>query len=149
MADHTVSGSSIGGRGIDGASRVAPLVGARERPASVATTTMTLTETSAIPAASETEVLRLSLVPRPTVRWDENVQDNEGLGRKSSKRCCIFHKQRDFGESSTDSSEDEIDDSHESDSDKDIDKKPKALKRKIAKPKSKGTPVPDHQRFHA
>lgn len=33
------------------------------------------------------------------------MQDNEGLGRKSSKRCCIFHKPKDFGESSTDSSD--------------------------------------------
>ena len=41
---------------------------------------------------------------------DENVEDNEGLGRKSSKRCCIFHKQRDFGESSTDSSDNDSDD---------------------------------------
>jgi len=31
------------------------------------------------------------------------------LGRKSSKRCCIFHKQREFGESSTESSEDDSD----------------------------------------
>ena len=33
------------------------------------------------------------------------MEDNEGLGRKSSKRCCIFHKPRAFGESSTDSSD--------------------------------------------
>jgi hypothetical protein len=37
------------------------------------------------------------------------------MGRKSSKRCCIFHKQRPFGESSTDSSDYESD--HEGDED--------------------------------
>lgn len=64
--------------------------------------------------------------------WDEDVVDNEGLGRKSSKRCCIFHKQRAFGESSTDSSEEEDKDGNGH--------------RKIARPKKK---VPDYQRFHA
>jgi protein phosphatase 1 regulatory subunit 11 len=147
MADHRVSGSSIRGREVGGVnSSPAPSVGTRGGAARVSAATLTLTETSSVPATSE--VLRLSLVARPTVRWDENVQDNEGLGRRSSKRCCIFHKQRDFGESSTDSSDDENDDSF-SDSGDDDDKKPKATKRKITKPKAKRTPVPDHQRFHA
>ena len=90
------------------------------------------------------------------MRWDESVVDNEGMGRKSSKRCCIFHKQRNFGESSTDSSD------HEYDSDKsgsstasgaggdDGDKKPRHKTRKhgkIARPKKSS--VPDFQRFHA
>ncbi|ODQ65841.1 hypothetical protein NADFUDRAFT_41830 [Nadsonia fulvescens var. elongata DSM 6958] len=34
------------------------------------------------------------------VRWEEDVIDNEFLNRKKSKICCIFHKQRAFGESS-------------------------------------------------
>lgn len=143
MADHTVSGSSVGG------SSLAPSVRTRQRAAHVPAATMTLTETPAATATTENEVLHLTLVARPSVRWDENVQDNEGLGRKSSKRCCIFHKQRDFGESSTDSSDNENDDSG-SDTGDDKDKKPKAAKRKIAnKPKPTRTPVPDHQRFHA
>lgn len=84
------------------------------------------------------------------------MQDNEGLGRKSSKRCCIFHKQRAFGESSTDSSDnnDDDDDSESSSSSgggfspqrrprtKMKDRKP------IARPKQGGK-VPDHQRYHA
>lgn len=39
--------------------------------------------------------------------------DNEGLGRKSSKVCCIYHKAREFGESSSedDSSSDDSSDS--------------------------------------
>lgn len=92
------------------------------------TTTITTTETS----TSEPEVLRLTLRGRNNVRWDESVVDNEGLGRKSSKRCCIFHKPRAFGESSTDSSEEEGKDGNGH--------------RKIARPKKK---VPDYQRYHA
>jgi hypothetical protein len=26
------------------------------------------------------------------VKWGEDVVDNEDLGRKKSKKCCIFHK---------------------------------------------------------
>jgi len=63
------------------------------------------------------------------------VVDNEGLGRKSSKRCCIFRKQRAFGESST-----------ESDSDHDHDESKKDDK-KIVRPKMDKTP--DFQRYHA
>ena len=93
-----------------------------------ATTTITTTET----ATEQPEVLQLTLRGRSNVTWDEAVVDNEGLGRKSSKRCCIFHKQRAFGESSTDSSEEE---GGKGDGN-----------RKIARPKKK---VPDYQRFHA
>jgi protein phosphatase 1 regulatory subunit 11 len=35
-------------------------------------------------------------VARKGVRWDAEAIDNEGLGKKSSKKCCIFHKQRKF-----------------------------------------------------
>ncbi|GAO49041.1 hypothetical protein SAICODRAFT_71401 [Saitoella complicata NRRL Y-17804] len=53
------------------------------------------------------------------VQWDEDVVDNEGLGRKSSKVCCIFHKQRAFGESSSESSSSDSSSSENSDSDND------------------------------
>jgi len=33
---------------------------------------------------------------RKGVQWDSEAVDNEGLGKKSSKKCCIFHKQRKF-----------------------------------------------------
>ncbi|KIV84066.1 hypothetical protein PV11_06040 [Exophiala sideris] len=48
---------------------------------------------------------------RRRITWAEDVIDNEGLGRKSSKVCCIYHKPREFGESSSE------DDSSSSDSD--------------------------------
>ncbi|CAB9518748.1 Protein phosphatase 1 regulatory subunit 11 [Seminavis robusta] len=104
-----------------------------------AVATVTLTET----ATQEPETLTLTLQPRPTVRWDSDVVDNEGLGRKSSKRCCIFHKQRAFGESSTDSSDYESDGSASSSGD------PNAKKPARKKKGAKQGKVPDHQRFHA
>ncbi|KAH9924102.1 phosphatase inhibitor-domain-containing protein [Amylocystis lapponica] len=50
---------------------------------------------------------------RPRVVWSDDVVDNEGAGKKSSKICCIYHKPKKFDESS---SEEDSDDS-ESDSD--------------------------------
>lgn len=87
--------------------------------------------------------------PAPTrrIRWAEDVVDNEGLGRKSSKGkffrhphqisyyvvdkehfitnhdspvCCIFHKSRPAGESSSESDSEPSSSSDESDSDIDI-----------------------------
>ncbi|KAK9836350.1 hypothetical protein WJX81_007690 [Elliptochloris bilobata] len=48
-----------------------------------------------------TEVLTLRLVPRrkkKAVRWANDVVDNEEMNKKKSKKCCIFHKQRPFGD---------------------------------------------------
>ncbi|PGH03832.1 hypothetical protein GX51_03820 [Blastomyces parvus] len=56
---------------------------------------------------------------RRGIRWAEDVVDNEGLGRKSSKVCCIFHKARPVGESSSESSSDSSSDPSDSDSDVD------------------------------
>ncbi|KAB8229254.1 PPP1R11/YPI1 family protein [Aspergillus alliaceus] len=50
------------------------------------------------------------------IRWSEDVIDNEGMGKKSSKVCCIYHKSRPVGESS---SESESSDSSSSDSEGD------------------------------
>uniref|UniRef100_A0A7S2R240 Type 1 phosphatases regulator n=1 Tax=Eucampia antarctica TaxID=49252 RepID=A0A7S2R240_9STRA len=104
-----------------------------------ATATVTITETATAPSPP---VLNLTLRPAPRVSWDENVENNEGLGRKSSKRCCIFHKERPFGESSTDSSDSDGDSSNSSEGGFSTNK-PK----KIVRPKQKK--VPDFQRFHA
>jgi len=41
----------------------------------------------------------------PRVKWDEEVVDNEGMGKKKSKICCIYHKPREFDESSSSSDE--------------------------------------------
>ena len=112
--------------------------------ASVSGATMTVTREEEGQSSTNEEVLHLTLRPRQSVRWDENVVDNEGLGRKSSKRCCIFHKQRAFGESSTDSSDCESGGDNEGGDESGSSKKT----RKIARPK-KGEKVPDYQRYHA
>jgi protein phosphatase 1 regulatory subunit 11 len=51
--------------------------------------------------------------PERRVQWAESVVNNEGMGKKSSKVCCIYHKPREPGESSDE------DDSSDSDSDSD------------------------------
>jgi len=101
------------------------------------TTTISQSETTTSNETSD-NVLRLTLQGRQSVRWEEGTVDNEGLGRKSSKRCCIFHKQRAFGESSTDTSDnDDIRSGDESG----------GKKLKIAH--KKGNKPPDFQRYHA
>lgn len=56
-------------------------------------------------------VLRLRGGPRsaPRVTWTEDIVDNEHLGKKKSKICCIYHKPRKFDESSDESSDDDSD----------------------------------------
>lgn len=76
---------------------------------------------------------------------EESTIDNEGLGRKTSKRCCIYHKQRDFGESSTDSSGEESDGGSSSDSSSSGGPS-KNRKKPIARPKQK---IANYQRYHA
>lgn len=103
---------------------------------------------------AEAPILRLSLRPQANVTWDENVINNEGLGRKSSKRCCIFHKQRPFGESSTESSEEDGNDSSSSSSSggggSGRAQRPMARKKNKKKSGGAGRPkIPDYQRFHA
>ncbi|KAK4049262.1 Type 1 phosphatases regulator ypi1 [Microbotryomycetes sp. JL201] len=55
--------------------------------------------------------LRGRAMPDQRVRWEQDVVDNEGLGRKKSKICCIYHKPKAFDESSDESSSDGDDDS--------------------------------------
>ncbi|KAG6040835.1 hypothetical protein E4U41_006877 [Claviceps citrina] len=54
-----------------------------------------------------------------SVQWAEDVVDNEGLGRKSSKVCCIYHKPRAVDESSDDGSSSSSSSDSDSDSDSD------------------------------
>ncbi|KAF1354894.1 phosphatase inhibitor-domain-containing protein, partial [Delphinella strobiligena] len=50
-------------------------------------------------------------ITQPRVQWAEDVVDNEGMGKKSSKVCCIYHKPRETGESSSEESSSSSDDS--------------------------------------
>ncbi|KAJ2137979.1 Type 1 phosphatases regulator ypi1 [Coemansia sp. RSA 353] len=40
----------------------------------------------------------------PHVQWADDTVDNENMGRKKSKVCCIYHRPRRFDESDSDSS---------------------------------------------
>lgn len=55
------------------------------------------------------QVLRVQGQPRDQdrVTWSDDVIDNEHMGKKKSKKCCVYHKPRVFGEwsDSEDSSE--------------------------------------------
>ena len=69
------------------------------------TITVVVEEGSSSSARSETVVLRLSR-PKKKVTWKEGTVDNEFLGKKSSKKCCIFHKQKPFDEDYSSDEED-------------------------------------------
>jgi len=60
---------------------------------------------------------------RSRVQFTAETVDNEGMGRKSSKVCCIYKKPKQFGESSSesDSSDDDV---------SPYERKPKAMKKK-------------------
>lgn len=51
------------------------------------------------------------------MQWAEGVVDNEFLGKKKSKKCCIFHKQRAFGDWSDSDSDDECEECGKEDDD--------------------------------
>ena len=73
------------------------------------------------------KVVILRLREKSCVKWTEDTLDNENMGKKSSKRCCIYHKNKKFAES----------DSDESDSDTEI-----------AKSESKEGKTPNYLRHH-
>ncbi|KAJ4294291.1 Type 1 phosphatases regulator ypi1 [Kalmusia sp. IMI 367209] len=68
-------------------------------------------------APSGTLRLRAEPAEQRHIQWASDVVDNEGMGKKSSKVCCIYHKPREVGESSDESSSD-------SSSDEDSDSEP-------------------------
>jgi len=75
--------------------------------AATTTTTMTLT-TPVISNENNTDqrilVLRLDQ-NKPNVTFSADTIDNENMGKKSSKRCCIYHKIKKFAESDSDESD--------------------------------------------
>ena len=75
--------------------------------ASIATATTTATATI---TSNETNVDQRVLVLRldqnkPSVSFSTDTIDNENMGKKSSKRCCIYHKVKKFAESDSDESD--------------------------------------------
>ncbi|KAK6006576.1 hypothetical protein QM012_006986 [Aureobasidium pullulans] len=87
---------------------------------------LTLTASQAGPTT-----LRLRAEAEPSerrrIQWAEDVIDNEGMGKKSSKVCCIYHKPREAGESSD---EDSSSSSSDSDSEPDTSRAQPANRRR-------------------
>ncbi|KAF3924267.1 hypothetical protein ABW21_db0205451 [Orbilia brochopaga] len=88
-------------------------VSAQHEPATASVvTTVTepgLSDDSQAPARHADGILRLrgaseAHTQRRRVTWTEEVVDNEGLGKKKTKICCIYRKPRQFGESSSEDS---------------------------------------------
>uniref|UniRef100_A0A3B4ZCZ4 E3 ubiquitin-protein ligase PPP1R11 n=1 Tax=Stegastes partitus TaxID=144197 RepID=A0A3B4ZCZ4_9TELE len=76
------------------------------------TSSETITETPTSYVLQEGRSLTIKLRKRKTekkVEWSSDTVDNEHLGRRSSKCCCIYEKPRQFGESSSESEGDDDD----------------------------------------
>ncbi|XP_059412665.1 E3 ubiquitin-protein ligase PPP1R11 [Carassius carassius] len=80
------------------------------------TSSETITETvqtgTPPPPQQEGRSLTIKLRKRKTekkVEWSSDTVDNEHLGRRSSKCCCVYEKPRQFGESSSESEGDDED----------------------------------------
>ncbi|GAQ88349.1 protein phosphatase 1 regulatory subunit 11 [Klebsormidium nitens] len=74
-----------------------------------AVVTQTVTaEPSGAAGHHQEERVTLRLAPRrkKKVSWKGDTIDNEHLNKKSSKKCCIFQKQKAFDESSSDDNSD-------------------------------------------
>ncbi|XPS77654.1 Type 1 phosphatases regulator ypi1 [Ascochyta lentis] len=81
--------------------------------------TVEATRTPAVRLNASSGVLRLRAAPeeRRHIQWAEDVVDNEGMGKKSSKVCCIYHAPREAGESSDESSDSSSSDDSDSEPD--------------------------------
>jgi len=88
----------------------------------------TILQTNAGPSVPSA-TLRLRAEPEDSqrVRWAEDVVDNEGMGKKSSKVCCIYHKPHEPGDSGSESGSSS---SSDSDSEPDLSRAQKAGDRK-------------------
>jgi len=74
-------------------------------------------ENSSVPDGAVGGALKLKLTKKDSekkvVKWTEETVDNEHLGKKKSKSCCIYTKPKRFipgGSGDSDSSSDESDD---------------------------------------
>ncbi|WVW84061.1 hypothetical protein I302_106089 [Kwoniella bestiolae CBS 10118] len=56
--------------------------------------------------------LRGGPLKKQRVVWSDETVDNEGMGKKKSKICCIYHKPKAFDESSDESSCSSSDEDH-------------------------------------
>ena len=106
----------------------------RENTPTTGSQTTTTTQSNLRVREEPPVVLHLQAVSNPDERrvsWDEKVIDNENMGKKSSKGtltimefdtdwwlvCCIYHRPRQFGESSSDESSSSSSDDSDSEND--------------------------------
>merc|ERR1711935_42396 len=61
----------------------------------------------------EGPIIRFVVRPRNNVKFAVGTVDNEGMGKRKSKVCCIFNKPHTLDESSSDSGADSCDSHHE------------------------------------
>ncbi|KAJ3609328.1 hypothetical protein NHX12_023851 [Muraenolepis orangiensis] len=76
------------------------------------TITQTVSTNTPPPPLQEGRSLTIKLRKRKTekkVEWSSDTVDNEHLGRRSSKCCCVYEKPKQFGESSSESEGEEDD----------------------------------------
>ncbi|XP_046398416.1 type 1 phosphatases regulator ypi1-like isoform X2 [Ischnura elegans] len=69
-------------------------------------TSTTLVDNEEQSEAGERLIVRLKLrkpESKKKVQWESGTVDNEHMNKKKSKCCCIYHKPREFDESSSDS----------------------------------------------
>ena len=80
--------------------------------------TQTINSSQALNALDAPVVLRLRGQHNSTerrIQWAEDVVDNENLGRKNSKVCCIYHRPKGVDESDSESSGSDSDTSDSAD----------------------------------
>uniref|UniRef100_A0A914DSY4 E3 ubiquitin-protein ligase PPP1R11 n=1 Tax=Acrobeloides nanus TaxID=290746 RepID=A0A914DSY4_9BILA len=78
-------------------------------------TTITVQETQPETSTQSNEelVLRLQPVdPPPRVTWREDTVDNEYMGKKKSKCCCIYKKPKKWDDPDTDGSDSDCETGH-------------------------------------
>lgn len=87
----------------------------------------TILQTDAGPSTpSGTLRLRAEPQERRRIQWAEDVVDNEGMGKKSSKVCCIYHKPHEPGDSDSESSDSSSSSESDSDDEPDLSRARKA-----------------------
>jgi len=73
-----------------------------------ANSTLTVTEEATESPSQQRLVLKLKKPKtEKKVQWDESAVDNEFMGKKTSKCCCIYSKPKMFGDSSSESESDD------------------------------------------
>ncbi|XP_044006726.1 E3 ubiquitin-protein ligase PPP1R11-like [Aphidius gifuensis] len=84
-------------------------------PSSSQTQTETVLQEDVVDSNQDVQTITLCLrKPRSSkkVQWTSSTVDNENMNKKKSKCCCIYEKPKEFGESSSDESEDECEHCH-------------------------------------